>query len=520
MGGNLPFVPGVYQPNTTIAELILRAGQERARGQQQLGQTISDAVRNIGDTAQQGFAQRQRMQNEQKIQGAVSGGLASPDSFEAALQALPPEIRSQARKEYTDASDAAARIAERHAKTAQEKALTLKAQQQLQQQNIDDMGTIAFRAQSHASDPDGGLSAMLGAQHALKANRVQGVENFDGPLQQLTDSWQKAVASNDPAQITAAAEQNRAAGNAVFGHILMNVSTEHMQKLLNEQTKPLTLHEGDIAYDPITHQKLMEGGPRPKTLDQQIAEAPLGSAVSNEALQKKAAVAAAGQTDSVPTLTPAGMDIAAEMFAKTGTLPPMGMGKAGATVRQAIINRAAVLHPGLDVAGAKAGYGADTESMKALQKQTDAVTAFESTASKNAALLNDVMKTVPDLGSKLLNRPLRALAGSMGSEDIAKLDAIRQSVANEYSRIISNPNLVGTLSDTARKEGDALLSAGATVGQIKAALATLASEAHNRKTSYQEQLDAIKKRVSGQGATAAPGAGAFKVGGYTVEVIQ
>lgn len=293
MGGNLPFIPGVYQPNSTIAELILKAGQERARSQERLGQTISDSLLNIGAAAQQGFAQRQRTQNEQKIQGAVSAGIASPDSFETALQALPPEIRTQARKEYSDASDAAARIAERHAKTAQDQAMTLKARHDLEQKNMDDMGTIAFRAQGHASDDDGGLSAMLAATHALKSKGVIGAENFDGPLQNLVANWQKAVASNDPTQIKAAADQNRAAGKATFDHILMNVSPERMQLLRNEQTKPLVLKEGDIAFDPITGKKLLEGGPKPKTLDQQIAEAQPGSPAYREAMTKKAQEAAA-----------------------------------------------------------------------------------------------------------------------------------------------------------------------------------------------------------------------------------
>ena len=42
---------------------------------------------------------------------------------------------------------------------------------------------------------------------------------------------------------------------------------------------------------------------------------------------------------------PAGLDLAARQYASMGTLPPMGMGKSGATVRQKIINRAAEINP-------------------------------------------------------------------------------------------------------------------------------------------------------------------------------
>jgi len=43
--------------------------------------------------------------------------------------------------------------------------------------------------------------------------------------------------------------------------------------------------------------------------------------------------------DAAPMLTGPALDMVANQFAQTGTLPPMGMGKLGAKVRQAIITR-------------------------------------------------------------------------------------------------------------------------------------------------------------------------------------
>jgi hypothetical protein len=126
-------------------------------------------------------------------------------------------------------------------------------------------------------------------------------------------------------------------------------------------------------------------------------------------------------------------------------------------VRQAIINRAAEMQPGADVAANRADYQADSGSLRRLQQQTDAVSAFESTAAKNSALLDETLKKLPNAGATFLNRPLRSLSGSLGSEDMAAFNTIRQSVANEYARIISNPNMVGTMSDAADRAAAGLL---------------------------------------------------------------
>lgn len=212
-------------------------------------------------------------------------------------------------------------------------------------------------------------------------------------------------------------------------------------------------------------------------------------------------------------LSDQGIDIAALNYRKTGTLPPIARDPAAL---KRIVDRAATLTPndvsriesgGMDVATNKAAYGADAGSLKKLQQQTDAVAAFESTATANSKVLDDMVKRIPDLGAKFLNTPARALAGQLGSEDMAAFNTIRQSVANEYARIISNPSLAGTMSDSARHEADVLLDPNATVGQIRSALRTLHTEAANRRQSYQDQLGQIRSRMSGGNRGGAPAAG-------------
>jgi hypothetical protein len=220
----------------------------------------------------------------------------------------------------------------------------------------------------------------------------------------------------------------------------------------------------------------------------------------------------------VTELSPAGLEMAALNYRKTGMMPALGNGDKN--TRKKIIDRAATMTPddqkrieagGLDVATNKATFTADADSLRKLQQQTDAVSAFETTASRNAALLDKAIKDIPDLGAKFLNAPVRMAANQLGSEKMATFNALRQSVANEYGRIVANPNLSGVMSDSARHEAEVLISPNSTVKQIQAALRALAAEAKNRHSSYSEQLTQIRGRMGG-GGSPAPEGGAPKVG--------
>lgn len=205
------------------------------------------------------------------------------------------------------------------------------------------------------------------------------------------------------------------------------------------------------------------------------------------------------------SLTPEGLDLAAENFAKTGQLPPMGLGKAGAAVRSAIINRAANLHPDLDLASARAGFGADQGSLKQLQSRRDAISAFENTALKNIDIFLGTAGKIVDTGSPLANSLARAASGKvLGSPNQAAYDAARQVALNEVARITSNPNLTGVLSDSARKEVEAFNPNSATLAQSVAVMRVLKQDMANRAVAYDQQLDEVKARIkAGSGTTPA-----------------
>ena len=225
----------------------------------------------------------------------------------------------------------------------------------------------------------------------------------------------------------------------------------------------------------------------------------------------------------VTALTPAGIDMAALHYRTTGIMPALGMGDK--TTRQRIINRAAELTPedvqrvsaGGNIAANKAEFRADSGSLAAMQKQRDAITSFEQTASKNIDIFLETAGKVVDTGSPLANRAARAVSGQLlGSPNVAAYNTARQVAINEVAKIISNPNMAGVLSDSARKEVEAFNPESATLAQTVAVMRILKRDMANRTAALDDTLAATRARLNQTPAQQTPPAragGAGPVGG-------
>lgn len=202
------------------------------------------------------------------------------------------------------------------------------------------------------------------------------------------------------------------------------------------------------------------------------------------------------EPDVAPSLSPEGLNLTAHQYAMTGQLPPMGMGKQGAAVRTAIINKAADIYKGLDLPTQVAAYKANQQSLTKLQGQRDAMGAFEQTALKNLDQFLDTAGKVVDTGSPLVNKPLRSLSGAlMGSPEMTAYNVARRTVIPEFAKILANPGLSGQLSDSARKEIEQVVSGDATLKQTLSAAKILKTDAANRRTSYDSQIKEIQDRI-------------------------
>lgn len=200
-------------------------------------------------------------------------------------------------------------------------------------------------------------------------------------------------------------------------------------------------------------------------------------------------------------LTPEARKQNAIRFLKTGQLPSLGMGAAGAAGRRQIINDAAALDSGADLASNQASYGANKAALESSQKLADTTDAQEITASKNLDQFLDSAKHVTDTGSPLLNKPARWLDQNMGDPEVAKFNAARQVAATEVARVLQGGS---QLTDSARHEIGDFAPADATGSQLAAVAQIIKRDMANRHAAQQQQLGTIKGRIGGQPQTQAP----------------
>lgn len=204
---------------------------------------------------------------------------------------------------------------------------------------------------------------------------------------------------------------------------------------------------------------------------------------------------AAVQANDKNALTTTALDMAAKAYAESGQMP---LGARDKDTQRRIMNRAAELYPKLDPALNKAAFAANQKSLDGLQKQRDAIGAFEQTAKKNIDIFLDKASKVADTGIPLLNAPLRSASGAvLGSADQAAYNAARQVAINEIAKITSNPNLSGSLSDSARHEVEAFNPRSATLKQTIAVMNLLKQDMANRTGALDDQIATIKDRISG-----------------------
>ena len=200
-------------------------------------------------------------------------------------------------------------------------------------------------------------------------------------------------------------------------------------------------------------------------------------------------------------LTPEALDQAAQTYLQTGQLPPGARGgAAGLRQNHAVMNRAAELDPNNNIMASKGILAANADSLKAIQKNFDNVSAFENTAGKNLDTFLNTAKNVVDTGSPFLNTPVRMVTSQMvGSENMAAFNAARTTALTEIAKVLNSSNASGVLSDSARGEVEQLIGPNANLAQIYSAANILKQDMANRHQSYQEQINDIQGRMKAGG---------------------
>jgi hypothetical protein len=196
-----------------------------------------------------------------------------------------------------------------------------------------------------------------------------------------------------------------------------------------------------------------------------------------------------------------GLKKAARAYHESGQLPALGN---RAATKIAIQNAEALIYGAEgDMAMTGAGFKANQGALNALTKQLGAVQAYERTSLGNLKQFTDLAKSIPDTGIPWLNTPVRALSSNLvGSTNMAAVNAARQVALTEIAKVVSNPNLTGALSDSAREEVLGLIPENATFKQIRRVAQVLEADMARRPASMQKQIADIKYEMSHPGETA------------------
>lgn len=182
-------------------------------------------------------------------------------------------------------------------------------------------------------------------------------------------------------------------------------------------------------------------------------------------------------------------------------MPPLGIGKQASLDRRAIAQWAAddALANGDSAAVdmvKKATLASEKQSLTQLVKQQNAIHQFEQTAVANGRVLMGLVDKVDSTGVPVLERWIRGGRKSIaGDEDVTKFDAQLQVYLPEVAKILSNPNMTGVLSDSARDEAKTIVDRNFTAEQIKAVVPLLEQDFGRRDAAISDEVKIVQDTI-------------------------
>lgn len=277
-----------------------------------------------------------------------------------------------------------------------------------------------------------------------------------------------------------------------------------------ELSKPMNVTQGGALVEPTTGATIASRPPKPDVLSPEAEAQKIR--IAKAAIDNRAAAAPAGAA----TLDPGAIDIAANKYLMTGEMPSVGYGAAGFVQRAKIMNRAAEMAAANGDSAQEAAINANLNKNtlaadRHLQAQKQKIQSFETTAMKNADLVEGLIDKVDNTKVPVFNRWLLGGKRQLTSDaDVAKYDIALRGFINEYARIVSTATGGGVLTDTARQEVETVINAAQTPAQLRAAIATAKAEMKNRIAGFEDtrqQTISDLRASTGGGAAATDGDG-------------
>lgn len=199
-------------------------------------------------------------------------------------------------------------------------------------------------------------------------------------------------------------------------------------------------------------------------------------------------------------LTPEAMEVAANNYFNIGQLPAMGLGGAGAyQTRIKILNRAGEIAKEAGLTGAEAAakralFKANQAALQDNTKRETAVRQFTNTIDANIGTWDELQAKYGNNFGKIVNQARNMLAqGVQGSGDLASLQAVLQSTANEVAKVESGSLGIAEVSvEQARKWGK-IFNEALDPAEMRKVMATSMTLGQNRVKAIADENERLKK---------------------------
>lgn len=203
-----------------------------------------------------------------------------------------------------------------------------------------------------------------------------------------------------------------------------------------------------------------------------IAEQHLGIDADRERREAGKDAAGGGQD-----LSDAAINAAAARYNVDGTLPPMGMGKAGMSLRTEILNRAASMAGGKDPTQQRQDQltqKASASARSALERTANNIELAEKTALGSADMVEKASASYDRSSSPLVNRTMNYYRSNIsGDPKYQKLQNDITTFKNEYVKVMTG---AGQATDSARGEADHLVNIDMSHDQLMAGMSEMKKE--------------------------------------------
>jgi hypothetical protein len=179
----------------------------------------------------------------------------------------------------------------------------------------------------------------------------------------------------------------------------------------------------------------------------------------------------------------------------------LGRGKAGGREVDVVQTRAAEIANGMgltagDIAGIRAHGKSLGVSLSALEKQQNALEAFSQTAIANGRVLMQLGQKIDSTGVPLIESVTRRGRAALGDPDVAAFNFQYEAYKAEVAKILTQSNMQGVLSDTARKEIEKAIQPGVSAAQLAAVLPLAEGDVARRNASTKAQVNQIMDQFS------------------------